>query len=135
MSASFSTLPQVGGISIVKELAFYLHPVRFRLEQTVGTAVVDYLFNDKTKQHMGAAGHASSTAPPRPMDSLPPSRTQSSATLATAAAASRSTLAPLNDRARADVDAEEMRRRAAENRTYMNLAVGATYFVLDYKAS
>lgn len=142
MSASISTLPQVGGISIVRELAFYIYPVRFRLEQTVGNAVVDYLFNDKTKHHIqGSSGQSSSSTQLKSSDSLP--RTQSQLSVATTQSATRSSRAHLADQTRAaldtstdfDVDAEEMRRRAATNRTYMNIAFGATHFVLDYKVS
>ncbi|BEI90738.1 uncharacterized protein CcaverHIS019_0308080 [Cutaneotrichosporon cavernicola] len=180
MSASFSTLPQVGGISIIKELQAFLHPVRFRLEQKVGAAVIDYIFNDKTKSHMGSSGgtadkdkqpektkqsdkgkHADKgkhdkgkhsdkakqlgpscssannvAAVPNSTDSLTLPRNQSQMTVGSGHSVA-STCPPQGDQDRhdmdGDVDAEEMRRRASQNRTFMNVVIGSIFIALDYK--
>jgi hypothetical protein len=43
-------LAPVGGIPIIRHFAFYLHPVRFKLEEVVGHSIVDYIFNDRVKR-------------------------------------------------------------------------------------
>ncbi|CAK9780721.1 unnamed protein product [Cutaneotrichosporon oleaginosum] len=164
VSASFSTLPEVGGISIIKEMAAYLHPVRFRLEQKVGVAVMDYIFNDKTKPRKGGSGtHHDKVKPektkssekakqsekpkksekgkhPAPVatarrstDSLPLPRNQSQMTVASAHSAA--SIVPQADITKSDMDmdAEEMRRRASQNHTFMSIMIGSTSLVLDYK--
>ena len=49
-SAAWSILAPVGGISIVRHLALYIYPVRFRLEEKVGHQVMDYIFTDRVER-------------------------------------------------------------------------------------
>jgi len=49
-SACWSFLAPVGGISIVRQFIFRIHPVRFKLEERVGHDIVDYIFNDRVKR-------------------------------------------------------------------------------------
>jgi len=119
---------QVAGIGIIRAFCIYLHPVRIRLEQEVGSSIVDYIFTDRTKRRR----EESTSTPDHPL-----SRTQSSTTI--------STLATTNGRPRLttenshlsetvpDDDAQEMRQRAKANRTFVSIVVGSTAFVLDYK--
>ena len=49
-SAAWSILAPVGGIQIVRHLALYIYPVRFRLEEKVGHQVMDYIFTDRVER-------------------------------------------------------------------------------------
>lgn len=158
ISTILCLFPQVGGIGIIRQFAFYVHPTRFRLEQEVGSSLVDYVFNDKTgrrpKLNKKDTKAAHKEDKDKDKDLLAPagddasalSRTVSPNTLAVAAPANgrnRSATvvsAATNDSARStpldnvpDMDAAEMRRRANMNRTFISVLVGSTILVLDYK--
>ncbi|KAK4684426.1 hypothetical protein P7C73_g5753, partial [Tremellales sp. Uapishka_1] len=49
-SACWSIHAPVGGITIIFHFAFYLHPIKFKLEEKVGHQMVRYIFNDNTKR-------------------------------------------------------------------------------------
>lgn len=161
-SAAWSILAPVGGITMVRHTAFYLYPVRFRLEERVGHQVMDYIFSDrverrKNRERMKRQGHirdapasvAQHTESHRSngamtrlgtTDAVPLVRSKSQASIATVNTTNGSMNGDGNDRDRGDSkfavdtnDASEMRRRAKGNKTFIKILVGATSFVLSYK--
>jgi hypothetical protein len=152
-SASWSMLAPVGGIAIVRHFAFYLHPVRFKLEERVGHAIVDYIFNDRVKRRKerkdvenGAATPRSETngngmahlstdfgrgKNPSSAEMPPLARTRSTSSVATQPGegisnAKKFAMVPMQD-------AAEMRLRAKSNKTFIRVVFGCTSFVLSYK--
>jgi len=162
-SAAWSILAPVGGISIIRHMAFYLQPVRFRLEERVGHQVMDYIFSDrverradrdKTKRQgqikngTASSGHQddsqkTSGALTRsgPTESSPLMRSKSQVSIATTNTANGSNNGDDDDKAQSEQkftmvptkDASEMRRRAKGNKTFIKIIFGATSFVLSYK--
>ena len=49
-SVCWSVLAPVGGITIVRNFAVYLLPLRFRLEEKVGHQVTDYIFSERVER-------------------------------------------------------------------------------------
>jgi hypothetical protein len=149
-SVVWSSGAVVGGIQIVHLLSLDVHPLRLQLEERVGRQIKDYIFNDRVAKRREAAGNAT----PRSEVSSQKGSSKASSTLE---------LAPLN-RSRSAVsvnsntqsiggrsvsnsgrtgefdlvpqgDADEMRRRANNTRTFERLEVSSTTIVVTYKVS
>ena len=149
-SVVWSSGAVVGGIQIVHLLSLDVHPLRLQLEERVGRQIKDYIFNDRVAKRREAAGNAT----PRNDASSQKGSSKASSTLE---------LVPLN-RSRSAVsvnsntqsiggrsvstsgrtgefdlvpqgDADEMRRRANNTRTFERLEVSSTTIVVTYKVS
>jgi hypothetical protein len=125
-------------------LAFYLHPVRFKLEERLGHEIVDYIFNRvkpwnkgeiNALQRAADAGEGLKHNRPPPGRELPPiHRTQSTASVISVKGSgellgkpdAKFTMVPIRD-------AAEMKRRASANRTFIRVIFGSTSIVLSYK--
>ena len=145
---SWSVLAPVGGIPIVRNLALYLHPVRFKLEERVGHEIVDYIFNDRVKRrkqgensvplasressHSTESSKQLLTVSGTEMPSL--DRIKSTSSLKTLAGAPKERIIPDAKFGMVPIrDAVEMRRRASANKTFIRVIFGSTSIVLSYK--
>ncbi|PWZ01312.1 hypothetical protein BCV70DRAFT_158220, partial [Testicularia cyperi] len=50
LDAMWSVLPPVGGISIIDQFEFHLHPVRIQIELLLGRKIMDYIFGTKRER-------------------------------------------------------------------------------------
>lgn len=158
-SACWSILAPVGGIDIVRHFAFYVHPVRFRLEEKVGHQVMDYIFSDRVERRkrkaetknekpkavkentlgMTLADGSKSTAMLRTASGLEMpqlSRSKSQLSVNSSQTGIIEEMGHKSDDKFTMVptkDASEMRRRASAVKTFVGIVFGATSLVLSYK--
>ena len=154
-SAAWSISTPVGGIDIWKSFTFAVQPINVRIEERVGKQVLDYVFNDrvrrrqeqKTKKHEKDRGDQESiissgsndTGMSRGTKDLELSRTQSSASIASSLHPSMMN-GSNGDQSRPQKfavvhskDALEMKNRASKTKTFENIRVAPTVFMLSYQ--
>lgn len=131
--ADWSVLAPVGGIGIIERLSLDLHPLRLQLEHKLEKQLSEYVFQDKSEKRSKKARSDSIAA-----GSGEPSRNCSSTDLtslspakAVRRKASVSSLHSQIDILRT-AEAEEMRTRASQNRTFGSIEIKGTTFVASY---
>ncbi|BGP27835.1 hypothetical protein Rt10032_c13g5178 [Rhodotorula toruloides] len=161
-AALWNTHAPVGGIAIIERFELHLHPIKLQLEHRVGRKILDYLFAER-QQKAGDGGDDSPTSrnesrlsPPasnssasRSAESLAlprPSQSSSNANLSLASSGASirsvetrvrkaiSTEVLINEDREEGLDADEMRRRAATNRTFIFVEVSSTVLCLTYRS-
>lgn len=160
-AALWNTHAPVGGIAIIERFELHLHPIKLQLEHRVGRKILDYLFAER-QQKSGDGGddtpasrNGSRLSLPTPNSSASrsaeslalPRTSQSSSNanlpLASSSASIRSvetrvrkaisTEALITEDREEGLDADEMRRRAATNRTFIFVEVSSTVLCLTYR--
>lgn len=160
-SALWNTHAPVGGIAIIERFELHLHPIKLQLEHRVGRKILDYLFAERQQKtgdggddtpssrngsrlslpalNSSASRSAESLALPRPSQSSSNANlplTSSSASIRSVETRVRkaiSTEALINEDREEGLDADEMRRRAATNRTFIFVEVSSTVLCLTYR--
>lgn len=159
----WNALAPVGGISIVEQFELHLHPIRLQLEHRVGRQILDYIFSQRRSKPVDEEDDStgSDTPPAKPsrqsLSHLTPNRTASRSveSLAISKTPNRSgqssSAASINGDHRLrrttskevlappgleeGLDANEMRLRAALNRTFILVDFTSTVLCLTYRVS
>ncbi|CDR46544.1 RHTO0S12e05996g1_1 [Rhodotorula toruloides] len=161
-AALWNTHAPVGGIAIIERFELHLHPIKLQLEHRVGRKILDYLFAERQQKtgdggddtpssrngsrlslpasNSSASRSAESLALPRPSQSSSTANlplTSSSGSIRSVETRVRkaiSTEALINEDREEGLDADEMRRRAATNRTFIFVEVSSTVLCLTYRS-
>lgn len=71
MSANWTVLAPVGGISIYEDFELNLHPIRLQVDAKLGSRIMEYVWPARKNRALPSAATSTSSNPP----SRPPSRT------------------------------------------------------------
>ncbi|KAL7425084.1 Protein SABRE [Cryptotrichosporon argae] len=142
ITAAFSLMPPVGGISVFRDVRFRLHPVRLKIEKEVGEKIVNYFVGETKKVAAGGGGGGSAHYAARPeMPPLARSRSQVSVASTTNGRRRSNTGLSVEPAPKPDTrfgmapgeDVSEMRKRASHSRTYLNINMAASAILLTWR--